>query len=284
MDTLKIRAFLAVKKHGSFSKAAEEFNYTPSAFSHIADSLENELQTKLFIRTHNGVKITEQGEALTEYFEEMLNAENSLMLRANELNGGYEIKIGAYSSVTKHFLPKIIKEFRGKNPNIKISFSVRDNLVALLESGQIDVMISCESLNGKWKSVELFTDPFVAVLPKSFAPCAKTVKKEELYNFAFIDTKEKSIDSHLEINRFKEIIDCKTDDYNSVLSLVREGVGIAVLPLIELKDGVRGVATCRIIPEFSRKIFLSYKKEKTFNAGVSEFIGFIEKYGKNPDG
>ena len=66
MDTLKIKAFLLVVKHKNFSLAAKELSYTPSALSHIADSLENELGVKLFNRTRKGVEITEDGKMLYE--------------------------------------------------------------------------------------------------------------------------------------------------------------------------------------------------------------------------
>ena len=61
MDTNKIKMFLLTEKYKSFSKTAEEFSYTPSAISHIADSLEEELGVKLFIRSRKGVELTEAG-------------------------------------------------------------------------------------------------------------------------------------------------------------------------------------------------------------------------------
>ena len=55
-------------KYKNFSLAAKELSYTPSALSHIADSLENELGVKLFIRTRKGVEITDDGKMLYEKF------------------------------------------------------------------------------------------------------------------------------------------------------------------------------------------------------------------------
>ena len=43
MDTLKIKAILAAARHRSLSKAAEEFSYTPSAFSHMLAGFEEEI-------------------------------------------------------------------------------------------------------------------------------------------------------------------------------------------------------------------------------------------------
>ena len=50
MDTVRIKAFLLAVKYGSFSKAAEELSYTPSALSHIADAMEEETGAKNLLR------------------------------------------------------------------------------------------------------------------------------------------------------------------------------------------------------------------------------------------
>ena len=51
MDTLKIKIVLAAVKHGSLSRAAEEFSYTPSAFSHTLKSFEESLGVSIFKRS-----------------------------------------------------------------------------------------------------------------------------------------------------------------------------------------------------------------------------------------
>ena len=47
--------------HKNFSKAAEEYSYTPSAFSHMAHSLNEELGVVLFKRTPTGIELTAEG-------------------------------------------------------------------------------------------------------------------------------------------------------------------------------------------------------------------------------
>ena len=47
METMKIKAILAAAKYQTLSRAAEDFSYTPSALSHMADAFEEELGVKL---------------------------------------------------------------------------------------------------------------------------------------------------------------------------------------------------------------------------------------------
>ena len=85
MDTSKIKIFLRSAETGSFSKVADEFNYTPSAISHICDAIELELCVKLFIRNYSGVRLTEAGTILYAEFKQFINKENDIMYLAKTL-------------------------------------------------------------------------------------------------------------------------------------------------------------------------------------------------------
>ncbi len=78
MDTTKIKAILSAIKYKSLSKAAEEFSYTPSAFSHMADSLEDELGIKILTRTPQGIKLNKDGETLYSKLKALVKAEEEL--------------------------------------------------------------------------------------------------------------------------------------------------------------------------------------------------------------
>ena len=64
MDTKKIKAILSAIEYKSFSKAADALSYTPSALSHIADNLEQELGVKIIIRSPLGISLSKEGEEL----------------------------------------------------------------------------------------------------------------------------------------------------------------------------------------------------------------------------
>lgn len=58
-----VRAFEAAARHLSFTKASDELCLSPSAISHQVRSLEEYLDTKLFERRHNEMKLTLTGHA-----------------------------------------------------------------------------------------------------------------------------------------------------------------------------------------------------------------------------
>lgn len=67
MDRLnwgKLKTFYRVASCGSFARAAEKYNITPSALSKMIKSLEYELNCQLFIRNELGVELTPKGQLL----------------------------------------------------------------------------------------------------------------------------------------------------------------------------------------------------------------------------
>src|SRR5581483_11278121 len=60
----QLRAFLAVAKHGSFRRAAEEVAVSQSAVSFAVQQLESELGLRLLDRTTRQVRMTAVGESL----------------------------------------------------------------------------------------------------------------------------------------------------------------------------------------------------------------------------
>ena len=74
MDITKIEMILCALDLGSFSKAAEIYSYTPSAMTHIADSLEEEIGTKFIKRTHSGIEA--KNEEIVEALRNKCNIKN----------------------------------------------------------------------------------------------------------------------------------------------------------------------------------------------------------------
>ena len=61
MNTIQLECFLAVAEHLNFSRASEVLRITQPAVSHQIQSLEEELDVKLFKRTSKSVSLTQEG-------------------------------------------------------------------------------------------------------------------------------------------------------------------------------------------------------------------------------
>lgn len=282
METTKIKALLSAVKNKSLSRAAEEFSYTPSALSHMADSLEEELGVKLLERTPAGVTLTEEGELLYAKLLAVVNAERELCALAAQISSSREdeLKIGTYSSISMNILPEILRRFKKEHPKIRVSISVADSLKGWLDCGNADVIFADVGAFGDNESVSIMEDRFVAVVPDEAFKKRKTVVRDELYSYSYISTNETSLRKYFDEERFKELIHFDSVDDMSVISMVKEGIGIAVLPALVMKRPHKGVRAIKLEPKISRVLGFAYKKEAAHSGATEKFISFLGRLEK----
>lgn len=278
MDTLKIKAFFLINKYKSFSRTAEEFGYTPSAISHMADSLEEELGIKLFNRTRRGIEITDSGKKLYDKFEALLKAEKNLIKSAAELSVNQELslKIGTFSSIALHILPEILQEFKKHYPKVKITILVDDYMDNWLSDGTADIILTDETADeDNWKP--FIKDEFVAVVPDNIFCNTDEITPEDLYKHPFIQLDEKILDDYFDYSKFREIIPIKSIENTSAVYMVKENLGVAVLPELSIKNIPSGVKILGLKPAISRTIGFAYNEKNVTNA-CKMFVRYIKKY------
>ena len=280
MDTLKIKAVEAAVKYKSLSRAAEEFSYTPSAFSHMMTSFEAELGVKLFNRSFAGVELTAQGRELYPKLLAILAAERELISAAESLSGGsaHELRIAAYSSISRNLLSGILKNFKEAYPEIKLSVNVADSLVGWLENGKTDIIFADSSAFGENDWTPIMEDEFFAVAPEGMLQGRESVIREELYTYPSLFTDDIPLRKYFDTAKFKELIYFRSEDDLSIINMVKAGMGIAVLPELVLKEtAAEGTHTLRLEPPLKRTLGFAYRKEKRSAYALSRFIKYIMK-------
>ena len=280
METQKIKVILSALQYGSLSKAAEEISYTPSAMSHIADSLEKELGVKILARTPFGVSLTEEGETLYEHMVAMVEAEERLRRAAEALvsDKAHHLRIGAFSSISQNILPEIIGQFKREHPEIKISVSVDDKLQDWLERDRADVIFTDEFTYGDNLWIPIREDPFVAVVPSGILKGRRSVSREELYPYTYISINEQILNSYFDRERFAGVLDFSSVDNVSVLYMVKQGLGVSILPSLITGQRIQGVRTLRLTPSVSRTIGFACKKEGKSSYATGVFMGYLTRF------
>ena len=279
MDTLKIKTILSAVENKSLSKTAEELSYTPSALSHMADSLEKELGVKLLKRTPKGVELTEQGEKLKDKMQAVLDAEEMLKRSALALNQDNEqtLRIGAFFSVSFNLLPQILKKFKNKYPDISISISVQDSFSAWLKNDLADIVFSDIPEHDGAEFIPFMRDKYLAVLPQNVLKNKKTVSREDLYNYTFISVNDNKTKEFIDESRFKKILKFSSTDDLGALTLVKQGIGVAILPSLSLQENFSGIHTAMIEPAHERVLGFSYSKQNKKYC-LQKFVKFLKEY------
>lgn len=276
MDTQKIKAVLLAAKYKSLSKAAAEFSYTPSALSHSVDALEQELGIKLLHRSHTGVELTEAGELLLDKLVAVTNAEKELFQCSAAISASRQqtLRIGTYSSISSNLLPSLLNGFKELHPEISISILVGNHIGEWLDQDKADVLIGTEYTHHAWLPIS--NDDFVAVVPKTLFSRRRWIHWEELYFYSFIMTENLSIKQKIDLNRFKELIYLTSADDLSAVSMVREGMGVTILPSLALKECPRDVRILPLKPVLYRTIGVSYRKDSPAASGAAQFVQYLK--------
>lgn len=146
--TLKqIETFVWVAKLGSFRRTAERLGTTqPNISVRIAD-LEKAFGAKLFDRDAGSVSLTQTGEALLRYAENVLSASEELSaqsVRAGEQAG--LLRLGATEFVAQTWLRHYLRALKAEYQNVDVELTV--DLSVNLRGILIDRSLDLALLNG----------------------------------------------------------------------------------------------------------------------------------------
>lgn len=144
LESYKI--FCEVVKAGSLTRASENLYITIPAVSRRIKSIEQTLNTQLFYRENDGVKLTRAGKELFELVNKnitTIDLAEKLIMQKNELDNA-EISIACQSHISAYFLLDCITRAKMDYPNLKINLVSEADSMAMtqmLDEHKIDFVI-----------------------------------------------------------------------------------------------------------------------------------------------
>jgi DNA-binding transcriptional LysR family regulator len=134
---LNLNAFVRVARLGSFSGAARELGVAPSVITKRIDQLEQELGTRLLVRSTRGLTLTPAAETLLPRFVRLAAEFEELFRGAAPDDQGVEghLRIKSPTTVTSEFLGGVYAEFMHQHPNVTLEIVLVDRSVNPLEEG-----------------------------------------------------------------------------------------------------------------------------------------------------
>lgn len=110
MNTIQLECFLAVAEHLNFSRASEVLRITQPAVSHQIQSLEEELDVKLFKRTSKSVSLTQEGIQFLPDAQLILKTALSAKERLGQHEQFIPFELGCHNRMELNLLPPILKK------------------------------------------------------------------------------------------------------------------------------------------------------------------------------
>lgn len=271
---------------GSFTKAACALGYTQSSISQMIASLENELSIKLLTRSRYGVRLTIEGAELYPFIERTINQNKALYEKANEIRGLESgiIRVGTISSITCHWMPKLIKGFKEQYPNVQFLFHQGDYTLIpeWIKADTVDFgfITPCVSTDLKTKVIK--DGEMLAVLPKNHPLSQKSgVKLSELAEEPYILLEEGQYSEALaafEAAGIKPDIKYTIHDDYAIMTMVEAGLGVSILAQLMLERTSYDNVCLPINPPIYRTIAVAYKDWDSLPVASKYFIDYLMQH------
>jgi len=279
----KYLAFVRTVEYGSFTKAAEALNYSQSGISRMISDLEREWKVSLLERGRGGVRLTSDGLKLLPHAKSVCEEYQKLLMEADELNGLRSgiIRIGTFSSVATHWLPKIIKAFQKDYPGIDYELLLGDytEIEEWITEGRVDCGFLRLPTNPEFETIELHKDKLLVVLPENhpLAGCDR-FPVDALCNdpFMLLEKGAKAeISEIFERNNLVPRVHFTTWDDYAVMSMVESGLGISILPELILQRIPYRIITKELNVPAYRTIGLALRNPETASQAMKRFLKYL---------
>lgn len=116
---LQIEYFLAINETKNISRAAKQLLIAPQTLSRSLESIERDLNARLFERG-TPLALTDSGRIFLSYAQEMVDKRNNLVSAVNDITGNIcgTIRLGISYNRSPVLLPETISEFETRYPKI----------------------------------------------------------------------------------------------------------------------------------------------------------------------
>ncbi|MEL6554967.1 MAG: LysR family transcriptional regulator [Cyanobacteria bacterium J06621_11] len=283
----QLAALVAVAECGSFSEAALQLGLAQSTVSHAIATLEKDLGIVLLLRGHAGAVLTPLGVQICQQAKTVLAQIDIIQQtakQAKELQTG-RVRVATVRTVATHVLPDIISRFRQAHPSLTIDIAEYDlyaEVEQALKEGQADLGFTMLPAPSEFQTWELFRDEFVALLPPLVPPEKEenTMTWEQLMGYARTANQRSSwhnelVDAHLARFGHALPVDYMVREDSTLMSLVTQGLGAAVLSRLEAEPIPSGVRV-RSLPEpLERIIGVAILESAVLPRAVFAFLDIV---------
>lgn len=272
----QVRCFVAVAEELHFGRAATRLNMTQPPLSRQIQLLEHALGVELLERTSRVVRLTQAGSVfLTEGRRLLQNAEDAALAARRAGRGALgQIAIGFTPGCSYDFLPRLISALRTHYPDVELILEemvTRDQLSALASS-RLDIGFIRPHFDAPdIERHRIVKEPILAAIPEDHPMAALEVVMP-----ADLEGQELIMYSVLGGGYFHDLVhrllissDIRPKlihhltQIHALLSLVKTGMGIALIPRSASRLGISNVVYRRLGfgSDISAELFMAYRAD-----------------------
>ncbi|CAL2093000.1 LysR family transcriptional regulator [Tenacibaculum sp. 190524A02b] len=196
MELKYFRLIKTIADEGSIANSSERLFLTQSALSHQLKDLEERLGFKVFHRSRNKWKLTNEGVELYNLANTLFNAIDDGFSKIKNIKEGARgtIKLSAECQSFFHTIPGFIQKMGMLYPEIEVDLTLgaTQQTISQVISNEIDIaIVVSKPVSEELTSIKIYDDEIFAV-----------IHKESLYNqYNYLEASH-FLDAHLLINSF----------------------------------------------------------------------------------
>lgn len=244
MDLHQLKVFREAARSGGFTRASEKLHLSQSTVSLHIKRLEEELGTLLFRRAKRRVQLNKAGERLLPYvervFQELQNADSAVRELSRVERG--TIRIGSGATTVTYLLPKILGVFQRRYPQVELIVVTgsTESLLQSIEQQVLDIAVVMQPVKPgpQIEIVPMLREELVFVVGNEHPLAQKktAIDASEIGDTPFISyfrdsMMQRIVDSHLSAIGVIPRVKMEMENIEAIKSLVRAGLGAAILPL-----------------------------------------------------
>jgi DNA-binding transcriptional LysR family regulator len=300
MADRRLRAFHAVAKHLSFTKAADALFMTQPSVTFQVKQLEEQFNTRLFDRTQGRITLTPAGATALQYAERILDLYAEMEACMSEITGqeAGPLLIGASTTLAEFLLPRIVGEFKARHPGVvpRLLVANSEHVQEKVAERSLDVGF----IEGDSHSPSLVTEVvcddelFVVCAPAHPLARHKAIAPALLAEHAYVGRESGSgtrevIDNYLRkaglsLEALNVVMEASSPE--ALKGLVATGLGFSIMSGaavdLEARHGV--LARIPLVPRLIRQLSVVTAKERIHARVVSDFVAFAKIHLASPGG
>jgi DNA-binding transcriptional LysR family regulator len=291
MELRQLNTYMTVARLQSFSKAALELGYAQSSITSQIQLLEQELNVRLFERLGHNITLTAEGKKLQPMVEQMLKLSKDIKNIANnsDIPSGPFI-IGAVESLCVTKLPRLLKEYRSRYPEVEIliKFGTKVEFLRSLKENTIDIafFVDQKIMDHDFVTALQIPEPMALFCSSEYAfPNKDNVYPEDLSGEPLILTESSCgyralFDIIMSQFNIKPRSVIETGNVQAIKQLILSGMGITFLPQTAVEEELQQGRLMRLNwmgPEFLIYTQVLYHKTKWMSAALKAFINLMNE-------
>jgi DNA-binding transcriptional LysR family regulator len=294
MLDFRLKVFKSVAQNLSFTKASNELFITQPAITKHIKELESEFEVKLFDRVGNKIFLTQAGNILLSFADQIITLHNEAKFELSQLKGNTEgnLRLGASSTIAQYIIPPTLAKFNSRFPEVKLSLinGNTEYIERRLLKNEIDVgIVEGKPTNGDIRYSPFLNDELLVFTSSQNIVIPNAVSNEELLKLPLV-LRERGSGTLEIIEKSLQQNHISPKQLNVLLFL---GSTEAIKSFIKTGNGVGIISRFAIEQELSSNIFRlidtpSLKFHRQFNfispkgpepvGLVKVFLDFVQKH------